>query len=563
VAGFVGFEPRIRDGGSCLIGTPPAGHRFVVDVTGFHVRIPPTVRSAPAADDPRLTVPANPGLVLSSASNSIPIAVGGSVVYSLVAIAKGQQADMRVVSGPPSTDQYAQPVSDAVIAEQSSGPWVRVADAAIRLVGAEIRTSIIPRLAPVRCDDWEEYQYWHGVFDERDASFLARAVRAYFSNGGTRCHVATIRRVDPEDADSVLEAATDLMGLPGSSATEATGFERLLLIEEVAVIDLPDLYARRQLAGPVLQLPPPDTGACFRPCGPGPTAAVAAGPSQPGAPVFDDDQILEIQRALMVRAAAERWRVMLLLATPVEFDTERGDWASPSHRRASGWRSALAGATDDAGSAATALYHPWLLAADREGGPLIELPPGGFTAGVIARRDLSRGPLVAPANEPILGAVALARPLNDRDQAALYGSPNHIDVVRAFTGLGLFLWGARTLSTDQWLQFVNVRRGLSAIERRMVSALRPLVFEPNTPALWFHVTQVALGVLLEQFQRGTLQGSTPEEAFYVRCDESDNPPQQVENGIMLCEVGVAIAAPAEFVVFRVGQSDELLSVVEP
>jgi uncharacterized protein len=553
VCGFVGFEPRVRDAGSALLGAPPVGHRFAVDVVAFQVRV----------GEARVQVPATAGLVLSASDEGVPVADGGTVAYAVVAEVAGPGAALvRVVPGEARPDAHAVAPSDAIVAAQVAGGWARLVDVVVRRDGERVFTSVVPRLPPAECEDWEAYQLWHGALVEADGYLLARAVRAFFANGGARCHVVTVRRVDPEDAVGVARAAADLVGLPGASEVEATGLERLLLIEEVALVDLPDLYARRPLAGPTVALPPADTAACFRRCGGPPAPAAAIGLPVPGAPFFSDAQVLEAQRALMVRAAAERWRLQLLLSAPVAFDAEVGTWSSPTHPRALAWRGALDGAVDVSGAAATALYHPWLLASDREGGPLRALPPSAFAAGIIARRDLSRGPLVAPANERVVGAVALDRPVTDEDQAALYGAPSHVDVVRAFPGLGVWLWGSRTLSSDPWLRFLNVRRGLSAIERHLVTALRPLVFEPHTPALWGKVTQVALGVLMEQYQRGNLRGDAPDQAFYVRCREAENPPAQRERGLLLCEVGVAIAAPAELVVFRVARADGLLAVEE-
>lgn len=480
----------------------------------------------------------------------------------MVAIAGEPAARLRAFPGDVRADDRAQAPTDRMIDGLVEGRWLRLVDVRIQRAGAAIRTTVAPRLPPMGCDDWESYQTWHGPFDAADTNPLARSVRAFFANGGRRCHIAVVRRPDPGDETALREAALAFAGVPGSSELEATGLERLLLIEEVALVSLPDLYARRALDGPETVLPPSRVDTCFRPCGPAPGAVATRGPGAQGAPLFSDALILEVQRALMVRAGAERWRVQLLLSVPVELDPAVGDYRSPSHPRALAWRATLEGATDDAGAASTVLYHPWLLAADREGGKLLELPPDGFAAGVIARRDLRRGPAIAAANEPMIGTVGPARPVTDADNGELYATPAHINLSRAFPGRGVLLWGARTQSTDTWLRYLNVRRGLSAIERRVVLAFRPLLFEPNTPALWFHMTQAALGVLMELFQQGALRGEAPEQAFYVRCDESNNPPDRIALGQVVCELGVAIAAPAEFVVFRVSRDDALLAVEE-
>jgi hypothetical protein len=551
VCGFVGFEPRVRDAGSAFIGDPLAGHRFAVRIARFQARL----------EAERIQVEAA-GLVLSSSAIDPLLPDGGSIVYGVVAIAGEPAAVLRSFPGGVRPDRYARPPDDRVIDDLVDGRWLRLVDVAVHRVGMTARVTVIPRLPPMRCDDWETYQIFHGPFEEADSTLLARTVRAFFANGGTRCHVAVVRRPDPSDEIGLREAALAFAGVPGSSELEATGFERLLLIDEVALAAMPDLYARRALEGAEVVLPPGQTSACFRRCGPELAPVAARAPGAQGAPLFSDSLVLEVQRALMVRAGAERWRVQLLLSVPVEFDPAIGDYSSPSHPRALAWRAALTGATDDAASAATAVYHPWLLGADREGGLLLELPPDGFCAGVIARRDLRRGPAVAAANESVIGTVGPARRVTDEENGELYATPAHINVTRAFPGRGVLLWGARTQSTDARLRYLNVRRGLSAIERRVVAAFRPLVFEPNTPTLWFQMTQVALGVLLELFQQGALRGDTPEQAFYIRCDESNNPPEQIAVGRVVCEVGVAIAAPAEFVIFRISRDDALLAVEE-
>jgi phage tail sheath protein FI len=112
------------------------------------------------------------------------------------------------------------------------------------------------------------------------------------------------------------------------------------------------------------------------------------------------------------------------------------------------------------------------------------------------------------------------------------------------------------------MRYLSVRRCLSAIERRALAALRPLVFESNTPTLWFQITQAILGILVPIFDAGALRGDTYEQAFFVRCDDSNNPPDTISTGQVLCEVGVAIAAPAEFIVFRVGRREAVVEVLE-
>jgi phage tail sheath protein FI len=270
----------------------------------------------------------------------------------------------------------------------------------------------------------------------------------------------------------------------------------------------------------------------------------------------------------------ERWRV-LLLAPPLVLDGDA--YVPPDVPQAVLWRNIFdaqqkAGALggDATEVACIALYHPWLVIQEVVGDPTYSLPPTPLAAGVIARRDLARGPQIAPANETLSTVVGVSTPIDDADNGLLY-SPEPdanglavipVNLVRPFAGYGVQICGARTLSSDQWLRFINVRRAVSAIERRCKAALDAMVFEPNTPFLWAQITQSVLGVLTPMFTSGGLRGSTPAEAFYVRCDSSLNTPERIGVGLLVCEVGVAVAAPAEFIVFRIGRKEGVVEVVE-
>jgi hypothetical protein len=225
---------------------------------------------------------------------------------------------------------------------------------------------------------------------------------------------------------------------------------------------------------------------------------------------------------------------------------------------------------DDYETSGVALYFPWLVVQEVVGQDTYVLPPSPLAAGVMAKRDLARGPQIAPANETLSTIVGVTQAINDDINAALYSPEpdsdgagvSAVNVIRPFPGYGVQLWGARTISTDQWMQFVNVRRAVSAIERRCKAILDTLVFEPNTPLLWVQVTQSVLGVLLPMFDSGGLRGSTPAEAFYVRCDSTINTSDTIALGQLFVEVGVAVAAPAEFIVFRLGRKEGVAEVFE-
>jgi uncharacterized protein len=566
VVGFIGFEPRVLDGTvpTQLIGSPPIGHGFRVDVIGFQL-------AAGLLGGTRAAVPPVKGLVLSQDPASIPIAAGGSIKYALVAVLGNDgKVQLLVVAGPASSiEQSAATTDDAIALASAGNAWVRLADVQVRrsVDGLSVFPVVLPALPPTACNDWNDFVLQlGGIPAVDDGTLLARSIYAYFANGGARCHVAPIRRPRFDDAEGMADALADLVGVAGASEVDATGLEELLRIFEVAVVDAPDLYARSVApASQTLNLPPLDIDACFRNCADlivVPTGLAATGTSTAYGPLFDDDAVLEAQRAMLVRCAPERWRVLLLLAAPVALDPATGLFRGPDADRSAAWRAKLDNAVDDLSASCGAFYHPWVLAQEKIGAPIVELPPTALAAGIIARGDLARGPHIAPANERLVGVVGLSPSVDDKIDAAIYDPPLNINPLRAFPGRGIQLWGARTLSSDQWLRYLPVRRCLSAIERRALAALRPLVFEPNTPTLWFQITQAVLGILVPIFNAGALRGNTTEQAFYVRCDDTNNPPETVAVGQVLCEVGVAIAAPAEFIVFRVGRREGVVEVLE-
>jgi hypothetical protein len=566
VVGFIGFEPRVLDGTTPtqLIGDPPVGHAFQVDVISF--QLPPAQLGGV-----RATVPAVTGLVLSQNPASIPIAAGGSITYAIAAVlAPSGQVQLLVVAGPasPSADS-ASPTNDDIATAAAGQVWIRIADVEVRrsLAGAEVFPVVVPALPPSCCDDWNDFVLRLGGLPAiDDGTLLARAVRTYFANGGARCYVVTIRRPRFDDAAGLDSAIEDLTGTPGASEAQATGLERLLRIFEVAIVDAPDLYARHvDPSVRTLQLPPLDLDACFRTCDNtfGVRVAVtAAGEYSPAGPIFADDAVLAAQKAMLLRCAPERWRVLLLLAAPVGLDPLTGKFRGRDADGAIAWRQQLNHTVDDLSASVAAFYHPWALTQEKLGAPIFELPPTALAAGILARRDLSRGPHVAPANERLVGVVGLSPPVDDAINAAIYTTPLNINPLRAFPGVGVQLWGARTLSGDPWMRYLPVRRCLSAIERKVLAALRPLVFEPNTPTLWLQIVQAVLSVLVPVFNAGALRGDTAEQAYYVRCDGSNNPPETIAVGQVLCEVGVAVAAPAEFIVFRVGRREAVVEVLE-
>jgi phage tail sheath protein FI len=197
-----------------------------------------------------------------------------------------------------------------------------------------------------------------------------------------------------------------------------------------------------------------------------------------------------------------------------------------------------------------ALYYPWITVSGPDGKPLA-VPPCGHIAGIWARSDNERGVHKAPANEVILGALDAVAPITKGEQDTL--NPNGVNCIRSFTGRGLRVWGARTLSSDPAWRYVNVRRLFNYVERSIERGLQWVVFEPNNPDLWARVRRDVGAFLTGVWRDGMLFGLTPQEAFYVKCDEELNPQDVRDRGQLIIEIGLAPVKPAEFVIFRFSQ----------
>ena len=207
-------------------------------------------------------------------------------------------------------------------------------------------------------------------------------------------------------------------------------------------------------------------------------------------------------------------------------------------------------------SSYAALYYPWIRAANPiagvagEPGELV-LPPSGFVSGIYARNDVQRGVHKAPANETVTGAIGLEYSVRFGEQELL--NPLGINCIRELPNRGIRVWGARTTSSDPEWKYVNIRRYFLYLEASIDRGTQWAVFEPNGERLWANVRTSVEDFLYNEWVNGALLGASRKEAYFVRCDRSTMTQNDLDNGRLVCLVGVAALKPAEFVIFRIGQ----------
>jgi phage tail sheath protein FI len=196
-----------------------------------------------------------------------------------------------------------------------------------------------------------------------------------------------------------------------------------------------------------------------------------------------------------------------------------------------------------------AYYQPWV--STTIDGQLRQLPPSGYVGGIYARVDNDRGVWKAPANEVVRNVIGLRTEFTTGEQDLL--NPRGVNLIRRFDEGGIRVWGARTLSSDPDVRYINVRRTLIFLEASIDHGTQWVVFEPNTPDTWSRLTDSISAFLLTQWRAGALFGRKPEQAFFVRCDETTMTADDILNGRLICHIGVAIVRPAEFVIFQIEQ----------
>jgi hypothetical protein len=285
----------------------------------------------------------------------------------------------------------------------------------------------------------------------------------------------------------------------GSSA-DRTGFAGLEAVDEVTMLAVPDLMSVYEQG------------------------------------TIDLDGVQAVQLAMIAHCELMGDRVAILDAPP-----------GLNAQQVKEWR------VDKAGydSKYAALYWPWVKVFDPLSGKPRFVPPSGHMSGIWARSDDERGVHKAPANEVVRGAIALEIQITKSEHDQL--NPSGINVIRSFPGRGIRVWGARTLSSDPAWRYLNVRRLFNYVEESILEGTHWVVFEPNDLDLWQRVKRTVNSFLLGVWRSGALFGATPGEAFYVKCDAETNPPDVIDRGQLVVEIGIAPVKPAEFVIFRIAQ----------
>lgn len=262
--------------------------------------------------------------------------------------------------------------------------------------------------------------------------------------------------------------------------------------------------------------------------------SIVAAPGYSTAP--DQDAQLAIQNALINHCERMRYRVAVLDTPENNTITEALNFRN---LRSSDY---------------AAIYYPWIYVSDprpSQGGRRLKLPPSGFMAGIYARNDTENAVFKAPANEVVRLALDFEVKVNQAQQDIL--NPNGVNCLRFFEGRGYLVWGARTISDDPEWKYISLRRYFAYLERSIDRATQWTVFENNGPDLWGKLRRSVEDFLYNEWVAGGLLGNKPELAYFVRCDRSTMTQNDLDNGRLVCLIGVAPVKPAEFVIFRIGQ----------
>ncbi len=356
-----------------------------------------------------------------------------------------------------------------------------------------------PRPIRVTVESWEDFQAKIGPGIR--GGFLDYAVRGFFQNEGARCVVLALPVQESARNAAVLAGALRELFRAESYGADYAGVRGVLDdIDDVDLVCVPDIVIEE-----IRQEP---------------------------------STVYELQNAVLQYCDDRRERLAILDALP----GDAGSSEAMSEAAIRQWRELTPGEYG-------ALYFPWVKVKSLNDAGERWVPPCGHIAGIYARSDAQVGFHKAPANEVVEGVLDVQAEITDDVQATL--NEVGVNCLRSFPRRGLRVWGARTLSGHRHWRYVNVRRVFLILRRWIEDNMNDLAFEPNNPQLWDRVLERLRGFCYDLFVRGALKGTTIEEAFFVKCDAELNPPEVREQGNVVCEIGLAPAAPAEFIVIRV------------
>ncbi len=348
-------------------------------------------------------------------------------------------------------------------------------------------------------------------------------------------------------------SVADLLGDPSVPPAEMRGLCALGLVDEVSIIAIPDIQIRPVLtpsAPPPPKLPPMDP--CLVPPVPAkPAAPGTSATEQP--PGFTESEIARLQEAMVLQCENLKDRFAVLDA-PLDPTTFKSLTVTNVAAKRNDFES-------ERGFAA--LYYPWIKVYDPIGTPgalMRTIPPSGHVCGLYARTDLDVGVHKAPANGALEWCADVAVNVGDEEHGVL--NPIGVNCIRPFPGRGIRVFGARTISSNADWRYVNVRRLMMMIEEAVDESTQWAVFEPHNALLRQGLIAGVSSYLNALWKKGCLAGKTAAEAYFVRCDDSNNPQTSVDAGRIIVDVGVAAAIPAEFIVFRIGRTAEELEIVE-
>lgn len=340
----------------------------------------------------------------------------------------------------------------------------------------------------------------------------------------------------PEDSDAV-------------KAARRRGFRALGEIDEVSVVAVPDILIRPVEPPQTAPLPPCVSDPCR------PHAAVPAPRPTPRPPelppVFEDDDVWRVQSDLVQHCEAKGDRIALL---DPPFGAAHDVTLGIAGIRT--WRQRF-----DTNMAA--LYHPWVRVVDPlrlARSPTRDIPPSGHVAGQIASTDLTVGVHKAPANVALDWAQDVTFALDDTPHGVL--NELGINVLRALPGRGIRILGSRMASSDPAWRYVPVRRLVLMVMKAIDHSTQWAVFEPNDAGTRERVRMALIVYLSTLWQQGQLAGAAMEEAFFVKCDLENNTDVDRDEGRLIVDVGIAPAIPFEFVVVRVGRTQNALEMVD-